>query len=833
MPSLRSWKTLGKLVNQSSTTQNATSRSATTIAGIGRYRRWLLPSAFLAGVFCVAANQLSLLAQPPVPPQWAPQIARQEQPLRRSRVQAPAPQLASNGSTAPAKTEPVQTEEFSVYPEHLRQAAGHLSQPQRLPKNQNFRQPSNSYSHGHSTPSSTARYGQPVGSVRSAATRPTVAPQLVTAQTSELPADNSQLTRSSGLRENRPTHVYPEGVEVEDVEPLRVPTQLVATQELFVPPMNVPEMPAAQLGGHGGHSGFIDSPVLTIPDITVVSPDAINGQITDAPVNHETNAALWWEADLAKTILRGREPFPLTLPEALGKALTEAPELQVLHSDWFIQQIEVDRQSAAFDWITFVNAVWNRDSTPVGSQLDGAANRLRSRTSSMVAGARRLNTDGSEFELSQTIGTRNSNSDFINPNNQGTSRLAFEYDKPLLRGSGEDYNTSRITLAAIQKDTAYDRFKIGVQDHLLDVASAYWTLVLQRGRFVQSVNSWNRAKEIEQEMAKRVEVDVTPNMLDRTRSEVATRLAGAIQSEHDTFAAQDSLLRLIYGSRYPQYANMEVVTVTLPMKDGNQLTPETHIETALRTRSEVHQSIREIKTASVRYEVAANEVLPQLDMVLTGYVAGLRGNNDVGGSILNQFTEGEPGVGVGLNFEIPYRNRAANAAAEQNLIAIKRMRAQLEQTIGEVTEDVRGQVIQRNKFGTVLEQQLDSLVRTKRILQYTQKRREFLADGAQVADLYLENLLLMQNRLQDAELQYLRSQVQFSLADTALLRAISQLDTIAEGGAACAICADGGDHAESDFASGIQHAVAVEPIPEPEEFSHPSQVTASSVGIEP
>ena len=57
-----------------------------------------------------------------------------------------------------------------------------------------------------------------------------------------------------------------------------------------------------------------------------------------------------------------------------------------------------------------------------------------------------------------------------------------------------------------------------------------------------------------------------------------------------------------------------------------------------------------------------------------------------------------------------------------------------------------------------------------------------LADGVAVADLYLENLLQMQARLQSAEFAYLESQVRYSLADNALLRATSQIDTIAKPG---------------------------------------------------
>ena len=606
----------------------------------------------------------------------------------------------------------------------------------------------------------------------------------------ELTGDSSQNSRVAstplsaghhGQSTGPAVHVYPDGAQLRDLPPAeRISTTAVSAQQLFAPPPNVSAI--RSMPADGGHSG------IAIPDPTTVAPDMMepalameNETTPQRTLNVESDAQLsWWEADLTQNVLRGREAFPMTLQQALGFALTEAPELQVLRSDWYIQQTEFDRLDAAFDWTTFVNTIWNRDSTPVGSDLEGATSRLRTRTLSSVGGLRRLSRNGSEVEISQTMGMRSSNSRFINPNNQGTSRLALSYDRPLLRGAGEDYNTSRVQLAEIDKDIAFDRFQIGVQDHLLEVASAYWTLVLRRGRFVQSVKSWKWATEISEEMAQRVEVDVTPNMLDRTRAEVASRLALAIETEHDALLAQDGLLRLIYGSRYPEFADKEVITLTLPMKQGEPVAPESQIQAALFSRSEVHQSIREIKSASVRYNVAANEVLPVLDMVLTSYVAGLRGNNDVGGAFVNQFNQGEPGVGIGFNFEIPYRNRAAQAAAEQGFIAIKRMKASLEATIGQVTEDVREQVIQRNKYGSVLQQQWESLARAKRILKYTQIRREVLADGVEVADLYLENLLLMQNRLVNAEFAYLDSQVRFSLADNSLLRAISKLDSIAD-----------------------------------------------------
>lgn len=495
----------------------------------------------------------------------------------------------------------------------------------------------------------------------------------------------------------------------------------------------------------------------------------------DGQTEHTVDPLLWWEADLAAPILRDRHAIPMALPGALHLAMSQAPELQILQSDWLIQQQEVRRQDAAFDWTTFVDGIWNRDSTPVGSVLDGATDRLRQRTLTSSTGIRRLTRSGTEFALSQDFGLRSSNSTFINPNHQATSRLALELKQPLLRGAGEDYNNSRIALAQIEQESAYDRLQAGIQDHLLEVATAYWALLLRRGRFTQSVSAWSRARDIAQQMKERVEVDVTPVMLDRGRSEVATRLAATIEAEHDVLRAQDALLRLIYGSRFIEFSDAEILTLSLPLRQTETIRPEAHVETALQNRSEIHQAIRSIKASSVRMNVAENEIQPVLDMILTGYAAGLHGHNDVGTSFRNQFRQGEPGVGIGFTFEAPWQSRAARAAAEQAHIAIRRMQSEFEATIGLVTEDVRNQVIQRNKYAMILPQHREALEHANRILTHTETRRHFLADGVNVADLYLENLLQMQARLAAAEYTFLQSQIQFSLADTALTRAIGRL----------------------------------------------------------
>lgn len=531
-------------------------------------------------------------------------------------------------------------------------------------------------------------------------------------------------------------------------------------------PFKTPTAPGP-LPALGGHSGFerLDLPAESAEPLVIM-----NSAKPELP-----DAVRWWEPDLTQSMLPGRQPLPMSHEDALADALQEAPELKILHADWYIQMQEEFRRCAAFDWTTFLDSVWNRDSNPVGSQLDGAANRLRSRSSSVSAGIRRLDRSGGQLELSQQMGTLSSNSQFISPNNQGNSRLALSYERPLLRGAGVDYNTGGLRLAQLDKDIAFDRMQAGIQDHLLQTSRAYWSLVLTRGDFVQKVNSWSRAKEIAQEMETRLEVDVTPAAMDRARFEVANRLAQSIQAEHDVVAAQEVLLELIYASRYPEFAELEVLTTSLPPHAAALVNLESRSAAAVQSRSEVHQAVREIRAAAVEYDLATNEIMPQLNLVVSGYSAGLRPDFNIGNALTDQFSTGEPGVGVGLDFELPYKNRAANAAAEQRRVAVTRMQRELQAIVGEVKGDVRQQAIQHNKFAATLPQQRHSLLLAVRLMNQSQTRRDFLADGVRVGELYLNDLLQLQNRLQAAEFQYLSSQISTAVAQSALQRSIGNL----------------------------------------------------------
>jgi outer membrane protein TolC len=195
------------------------------------------------------------------------------------------------------------------------------------------------------------------------------------------------------------------------------------------------------------------------------------------------------------------------------------------------------------------------------------------------------------------------------------------------------------------------------------------------------------------------------------------------------------------------------------------------LQQAIQFRPEVMSSLREIKVASVENQVATNELLPQLNLVLTTYVDGLRGERDLHNSFRDQFSSGQPSYSVGLTVEMPWGNRAAQARHRNSKIQIQRMQREFQLSVEQVWLEVDDGI--REVETAYQEMQANQIVmrRYNDQLSYLNTRRQWLPQNNRSGSLYLEDLLNAQVRVVDAEMDYLRSQIDFTIAEVRLQRA--------------------------------------------------------------
>jgi len=485
----------------------------------------------------------------------------------------------------------------------------------------------------------------------------------------------------------------------------------------------------------------------------------------------------WWEDPLHEQMRPDCESLPTTLESLIVRALEHSAQVQVISDLPLIRKTTIMEADAAFDWRAFMETRWDDISAPVGNVLTvgPGRNRFQDHLWKFDAGVRRKNRLGGQFEMSQRLGFENSNSVFFVPQDQGTTRLSMSYTQPLLRGAGEVYNSSLIMLAEIDTEVAYDEFVSELQTHLLEITRAYWTLYLERGALLQKGRLYDRAKAVLSELEARAEVDAAASQIARAHAAVTQREADLLRSEMAVRNAEDRIAALVNDPEFKRVPEIELIPLDVPTCGPLPLDMQQAVSTAYRERPEIDQALQEIKAASVRLDMSEKEILPQLDLVLETYVSGLRGETEIGGSLGDQFSEGQPAYSVGLLYEVPIHNRAAHAKHVRRQLELRQLQNQFRATVETLMLEVKMAVREVDTAYREMLAKKRSMQAAGQRLDYIEERWQHLPGEERSGGLYLEDLLVAQEQLAAAEYGYLMASTTYSLALMNLKRATGTL----------------------------------------------------------
>ena len=495
------------------------------------------------------------------------------------------------------------------------------------------------------------------------------------------------------------------------------------------------------------------------------------------PANGSHSKSFLIQSEISQQrIFRLQHAFGLSLSDAMQLAVENSPELKALRADIIINNQEIIRQDAEFDFSHFIDTLYDQQTNPVGSNLDGAQDQLRNKLWNLETGLRKRNRFGGELSLTQQLGHLESNSAFINPNNQANSQIGIELEQPLARGATREVNESGINLARIATASAQSELRTEVQNRLLEIVEAYWDLVLERGNVMQFDRSVSRAQRILTLMENRQQVDVLPQQLIRARAAVARRESDLAQSRLDAQRAQERLMRLMFGDQYQFKETFEIVPTTVYAGEVAIADLESGMQFGLQNRPEIQLAMQDIQSAAILKNIARNELNPQLDLVFGVFGKGLQGNSDFGDSYVDQFSDGEPSFQVGFKYELPVGNRSARAQLTQRQMEISKFQNQLQSIVSNVAFEIRDQSIARARYRETVNQRRRALDVAVAELETIRTRRQFLLDGDQIANLYLDDLLQSQERVQLAEQELLETVTDYGVTQARWLRAIGALD---------------------------------------------------------
>lgn len=486
----------------------------------------------------------------------------------------------------------------------------------------------------------------------------------------------------------------------------------------------------------------------------------------------------WWQPQIVSPLpLNTADRVqPLDVNRLALDALVFSEHIRALRQQPAIVELGILEAQAEFDPAAFMESKFVRTSEPVGDQLTtGGPPRFRESDWTYVAGIRRRDIRGGQLEASQRIGYLDSNSTFLTPTQQGNARLTVSFEQPLLRGGGKLYNTSLVLLAEIDTRVAHSQTTRDTQSYLLDVHRSYWELYLQRAVLLQMRRSLERALVIQNRLRERQDFDSTPGQVVIAEAAVESRRSKLVRAAAAVQNAQARIGALVNSPMFVEQHRLEILPAVLPRTDYLSVSLEDALVTALHHRPEVNELVGQLDATRVRLEVARNELLPALSVVLEAYVSGLQGNSAVGDALRNQFRVGEPGYSAGLLFEVPLFNRAANARHERRQREMSQLTHRFNAFMANLKAEVEIAVREvSTTFGEV-QSKYKSMVAAAREVDSTTQRFELLPGEDRAASLLLQDLLLAQERLSAEEFAFVEAQIAYAVAQVELKRATGVL----------------------------------------------------------
>jgi outer membrane protein TolC len=615
-------------------------------------------------------------------------------------------------------------------------------------------------------------------------TRQTV--PVVTEQPTPQPTPTQSTTQSTTQQSAQPTLPQPTPQTLEQtVAP--APTQVAPA------PSPVPS-PTSQ-------STPTLAPTVTenLPSVPAIAPDY------RAPANPLP--------DIGRVGVDMTDQRPLSLREALEMALSNNKDIEVSRQNVRAAEFDLLGARGAYDPRFSSSTYYERNTTPSASFLSGSSSGAV--TQSDITGTARFEglapKFGGNYRADFSAVRLTTDNQFAALNPQFPTALTFSYTQPLLRNFHFDSSRRQIEIAKKNLSLTDAQFRQRTIETITQVQRAYWDLVFAlRNLQIQRDAVKDARTQLEHNKRMVAEGMLAPIDVVAAEAQVAGYEQSVYSALDDVGRAENNLKNLIAENRQSPFWNVSIIPT-----DSVDLTPPSvdltdAMSTALENRPELQQSTaaREINEIDQRY--FREQTRPQLDLVGSYGVVGLSGalNGDVtsnpltastaqlrarinqlsllnglpvlpdppatviqdnfiggfGESFLNLGANRYTNFRVGVQLNLPIRNRTAEAQLGRSLVQGKQIATQREQLEELIQVDVRNALQAVRTAQARL--RAASIARSASEQQYTSEQRKFDV-GQSTLFLVLER----QTALTTARGQELRAQTDLNKSIADLQRA--------------------------------------------------------------
>lgn len=390
------------------------------------------------------------------------------------------------------------------------------------------------------------------------------------------------------------------------------------------------------------------------------------------------------------------------------------------------------------------------------------------------------------------------------------SQLRVQLTQHLLQGLGFPANTRFIHIAKNNRELSDVAFRLQIIDSVDQIENIYWDLVYAYENARVQNESLSFAQKTLSDTKKQVEIgSLAPIETVRAQSTVAQdqQLVTTAQTnlQLEQLLMKNALTRSL---KDPVLAGAEVIpTSTVEIPAQEQVLPtDDLINDALRHRAELVESRIDLNSRDYSNKAVRSALLPTLDLyayyagsglggsqspanlcanqtpdqLLLGFCAGqnpLTGTTEIppasatsiGGTWNQLVNSTAPDKGVGLQLNIPIRNRAAQAVQIRSELEYRQAQMRLQQIENQVGIEVRNAqyAVQQNRAS--VDSARAALDLARQSLDAEQKKYQFGTSTTTLVLQYQSGLATSESTLVNASVAYEKSRIELGRATGTLL----------------------------------------------------------------
>jgi len=349
------------------------------------------------------------------------------------------------------------------------------------------------------------------------------------------------------------------------------------------------------------------------------------------------------------------------------------------------------------------------------------------------------------FQFNNSRQTVNSPDTLLNP--VLNSSFRFSIQQELLAGFGFGPNLRYLRIAKNDKRISDIAFKDQIVATVTQIENIYWDLVSAYEQTQVNEQSSAFARQTFDNAKKQLQLESIPEIeVLRAEAELSKR-DQELTVARTSLQFQETLMKnaITKSLDDPVLEAMPVVPTDHMQDAPMEAVPQIQdlISSALHGRTELAESDVDLANRRISRQAARNALLPALSLVGFWGSSGLAGPlnplckscisnvpGDFGGALQNAFNDSSPDYYVGLNLNIPIRNRVAKADQYRSELEYRQAELRMEQLKKQVRIEVRNAQYALQQTGARVQAARKARDLAKRTFEITQKEQDLGAGSS-------------------------------------------------------------------------------------------------------